>query len=133
VEKENALRIDLPAVWRVYRVISKIYLDPAADPDNNPYQHNVPPPPDHVDEQGMEHWKVEKVVGKLINGEAISYRVRWQGFGGEDDTWEDRIALDQAQQAVQAYEEALQRSRLRGHRQADGSTLFVEPRGGLRC
>jgi hypothetical protein len=36
----------------------------------------------------MEQWKVEKIVGKLVNvdGEAISYKVRWQGFEEEDDT-----------------------------------------------
>ena len=75
---------------------------------------------------------MEKIVGKLVNGEAISYKVRWQGFEENDDTWEDSMALANAQQATQAYEIALQSSSLRGRRQADGSTLFGEPRGRLR-
>jgi hypothetical protein len=34
----------------------------------------------------MEQWKVEKIVGKLVSGEAISYKVRWHGFSEDDDT-----------------------------------------------
>ncbi|ERF71996.1 hypothetical protein EPUS_07466 [Endocarpon pusillum Z07020] len=54
VGKGNALRMDLPAAWRIHQVISKIHLDPAPSPDDDPYQRNLPPPPDHIDEQGME-------------------------------------------------------------------------------
>jgi hypothetical protein len=80
----------------------------------------------------MEQWKVEKIVGKLVNGEAITYKVRWEGYEEEDDTWEDPTALQQAQQAVQAYEKALLSSRLRGRRRADGSVEYSEPRARLR-
>ncbi|ERF72505.1 hypothetical protein EPUS_09032 [Endocarpon pusillum Z07020] len=80
----------------------------------------------------MEQWKVEKIVSKLVHGEAISYKVRWEGYEAEDDTWEDPTALEQAQEAVRAYEEALGHSGLRGRRQADGSTFYGEPRGRLR-
>jgi len=132
VGRGNALRLDLPAAWGIHPVISKIHLDPALDPDDDPFQRNLPPLPDHIDEEGLERWRVERIVGKVVNGDAISYKVRWQGFTEEDDTWEDQTELAQAQEAVQAYEEALQRSRLRGRRQTDGSTLFVEPRGRLR-
>lgn len=134
VGRGNALRLELPASWKIHPVISKIHLDPAPDPDGDPFQRNLPAPPDHINEQGLEQWKVEKIVGKLVSadGEAISYRVRWAGYNEDDDTWEDVGALQQAQQAVQAYEEALQASRLRGRMQADGFTLFVEPKGRLR-
>ncbi|ERF69455.1 hypothetical protein EPUS_09453 [Endocarpon pusillum Z07020] len=54
VGKGNALRMDLPAAWRLHQVISKIHLDPAPSPDDDPYQQNLPPPSDHIDEQGME-------------------------------------------------------------------------------
>ena len=80
----------------------------------------------------MKQWQVEKIVGKLTDSKAISYKVRWQGYNAEDDTWEDKAALKQAQEAVRAYEEALKRSRLRGRRQANGSTLYGEPQGRLR-
>lgn len=47
----------------------------------------------------MEHWKVEKIVGKLVNadGEAILYKVRWKEYNEEDDTWKDSEALEQVQ------------------------------------
>ncbi|KAF7502056.1 hypothetical protein GJ744_007973, partial [Endocarpon pusillum] len=71
VGRGNALRIDLPASWRMHPVISKIHLDPVLDPANDLFQRNVPPPPDHIDEEGIKEWRVEKIVGKLANGEAI--------------------------------------------------------------
>jgi Chromo (CHRromatin Organisation MOdifier) domain len=131
----NALRLDLPASWGIHPVISKIHLDPAPNPDDDPYHRNVPPPPDHIDEQGVYHWKVEKVVGKLVSasGEAILYKLRWQGWREESDSWEDSSALDQAQEAVQAYEDALQRSGLRGRRQKNGTVEYKEPAGRRRA
>ena len=124
--------MQLPNTWKIHPVISKIHLDPCQDPGDDPFQRNVPSPPEYIDEQGMEQWKVEKIVGKLVDGEAISYKVRWEGYSEDDDTWEDQAAFEHSQEAVQAYENALRGSRLRGRRQADGSTLYTEPRGRLR-
>ena len=77
---------------------------------------------------------MEKIVDKLVSadGEAISYKVRWEGYAEEDDTWEEQGNLEQAKKAVQAYEEALRLSQLRGRQRADGSRIFTEPRGRLR-
>lgn len=113
-------------------MISKIHFDPVPSPDNDPYQRNLSLPPDYIDEQGMEQWKVEKIVDKFVNGEVISYKIRWKGYNAEDDTWKNPTALEQAQEAVRAYEEALGHSRLQGYRQTDGSTLYGESQGRLR-
>ncbi|ERF75557.1 hypothetical protein EPUS_08969 [Endocarpon pusillum Z07020] len=59
----------------------------------------------------MEQWKVEKIVGKLVDDEAISYKVRWEGYEVEDDTWEDLTALEQAQESVSAAAAALDQKR----------------------
>ena len=75
---------------------------------------------------------MKKIVDKFVNDETISYKVRWKGYDVEDDTWEDPTALEQAQELVRAYEEALERSRFRGRRQTDGSTLYGESQGQLR-
>jgi hypothetical protein len=86
VGRGNALRLDPPVSWKIHPVISKMYLDPVPNPDDDPFQCNAPPTPDHIDEQGMERWKVEKIVGKLVHSEKISYKVRGHGFSEEDDT-----------------------------------------------
>ena len=41
--------------WSTHHIISKIHLNPASNPADNPYQRSVPPPPDHVDKQGQQH------------------------------------------------------------------------------
>ncbi len=42
------------------------------------YHSNAPSTVNHIDEKEMGYWKVEKVVGKLVTGEATIYKVRWK-------------------------------------------------------
>lgn len=39
-------------------------------------------------------WPVKKILGKRKCGGCAEYRVRWEGFGEEDDSWQSSLARD---------------------------------------
>ena len=52
-------------------------------------------------------YKVEAVVGHRMRGrkqEVREYKVRWKGFGPDDDTWQTLEALGEAEDLVMHYE-----------------------------
>ena len=48
-------------------------------------------------EEGEEHdgvFEVEKVIGTRLGEDGREYKIRWKGYGSEDDTWEHYKNLD---------------------------------------
>ena len=54
-----------------------------------------PPPPEIID--GSEEWVVEEVLDSKIVRGRLRYKVKWEGFGYQDSTWE--VAEDLANSA----------------------------------
>ena len=82
---KNAYKLKLPVNWKIWPVISVIYLDPAPR-EEDPFERTAPPPPPVVkaaDDPEAE-WEVEAVVKKrfLKRGRStkVQYLVRWKGF-----------------------------------------------------
>ena len=44
--------------------------------------------------EGVEEWKVEKILNKRKIRKVEKYLVRWKGFTVEGDTWEIKKDLD---------------------------------------
>jgi hypothetical protein len=40
-----------------------------------------------VTEDGQEEWLIDSIVEERIRGRKMQYRVRWFGYGPEDDSW----------------------------------------------
>jgi transposase InsO family protein len=51
-------------------------------------------------------YEVEAIMDKRTTRSGTSYRVRWAGYGPDDDTWETEAALTDCQEAISAYENA---------------------------
>jgi hypothetical protein len=49
-------------------------------------------------------YEVEAVVNKMTTRSGTRYKVRWAGYGPDDDTWESEEALSGCQEAISAYE-----------------------------
>ena len=73
----------------------------------------APPPPTSTvqqldgGEQGHEEpdYEVEKIIGTAEGESGIKlYKVRWMGYGSDEDTWEPAATLDSAKECIAAFE-----------------------------
>jgi len=54
--------------------------------------------------EGVEEWEVEKILNKKKTRGVEKYLVRWKGFTAEEDTWEKRENLKNAEEALADFE-----------------------------
>lgn len=40
------------------------------------------------------HYQVKAIIGQRINEGILQYKIRWEGYDQNDDTWEDFSSLD---------------------------------------
>jgi len=57
-----------------------------------------------VEVEGVEEWKVEKILNKKKIRGVEKYLVRWKGFMAEGDTWERIENLKNAKEAIKEFE-----------------------------
>src|SRR5277367_5055949 len=108
---KNAYKLKLPVTWKIWPVISVVFLDPAPR-EEDPFERTAPPPPPIVraaDDSEAE-WEVEAIVKKRTvkrgrrNEHRVQYLVRWKGFGPEYDEWKDEESLEGCSELVKEYE-----------------------------
>lgn len=102
-----AYRLELPDNMLIHDVISVAHLEPATDPQADPYQrHRIQAPAVVVD--GYEEFEIEKLLQKRRirrgHGWSTQYLVRWAGYGPEFDEWMPERRLANAPELVQDYE-----------------------------
>ena len=56
---------------------------------------------------GSEEYTVEKIVDRRKRYNRWEYRVRWQGYGPEEDTWEIMRNVTNARDAVKEFQDSL--------------------------
>jgi len=106
----NAYKLKLPAHWKIWPVISGIYLDKApdgADPyDRMPKSQPVEVTEDEILNSG-DRWEVAAIVRKRVLRKNVQYLVRWSGFGPEEDSWLNEEELAGCSELIQDYENAV--------------------------
>jgi RNase H-like domain found in reverse transcriptase/Chromo (CHRromatin Organisation MOdifier) domain/Integrase zinc binding domain len=106
---KNAYKLKLPVTWRIWPVVSVVYLDPTPRGEY-PFKRTAPPPPPVIraaDDPEAE-WEVEAVVKKRVSKRGrstkVQYLVRWKGFGPKYDEWKEEEELEGCAELVKEYE-----------------------------
>ena len=58
-----------------------------------------------VEVEGVEEWKVEKILNKKKMRGVEKYLIRWKGFTAEGDTWERRENLKNTEELIEEFEQ----------------------------
>jgi hypothetical protein len=69
---------------RVHPVFHIDLLSPYKE--DTEFSRNQPQPPPIITEEGEEEYKVEKIMDWKETKDGLFYRVRWKGYGDEEDT-----------------------------------------------
>lgn len=91
-------RLKLPPSMKVHPVFHVNRLSPYRDNGLD-----KPPPPDSVEIEGEEEYKVEKITDSRIYRRKLQYRVLWKGFGKGEASWEPATNLAHAPKLVEAF------------------------------
>jgi hypothetical protein len=104
-----AFELELPDYLKIHPVISCVHLEPAL-----PEHLNARPPPPPLTTEEGEKYSIDRIVRKEQRrkpgdkSRRTYYRVRWQGYGPNEDTWESADDLqEQVPELVRAFESSL--------------------------
>ncbi|QRW18193.1 Retrotransposable element Tf2 protein [Rhizoctonia solani] len=105
---DRAYRLELPPTMRIHNVfyvglLSKVKRDKKRTFENRP-------PPVTVD--GEEEYEVEGITDMEERNGKWFFRVKWKGYGPEDNTWEPRENLKNAGKILKKYKEEMRKKAL---------------------
>src|SRR5438445_294699 len=96
----NACRLRLPSTLKIHPVVNVAYLKPVSEALTTDPRREVLASPEQLADP---EWEIESIVAHKRHGRQLLFRVRWKGYGSEDDTWEPAMHLRNAPEVVQAY------------------------------
>ncbi|KAF8752080.1 hypothetical protein RHS01_08077 [Rhizoctonia solani] len=105
---DRAYCLELPPTMRIHDVfyvglLSKVKRDKKRAFENRP-------PPVTVD--GEEEYEVEGITNAEERNGKWFFRVKWKGYGSEENTWEPRENLKNAEKILKKYEEDMRKKAL---------------------
>lgn len=102
----NAYELELPNTIHIHPVFHIHLLKPYLDPNKDfPSRiRNPTPEPEFIDEDEPA-WNVESILKKRRRGRNIEYLVKWQDYPIEEATWEPLENLENADEAIQEFED----------------------------
>jgi hypothetical protein len=80
----HTYELTLPATMRVHPVFHIDLLSPYIE--DTEFKRNQPQPLPIITEEGEEEYEVEKILDWKETKDGLFYRVRWKGYGDEEDT-----------------------------------------------
>jgi hypothetical protein len=99
----GAYKLDLPSHWKGHKVFNESRIKKFEELRfKNQIQLPGRPEPELVNDQNWEY-KVCEVLKEQKTPMGTEYLIRWEGYGPEDDTWEPRKNLQNAQGAIQKF------------------------------
>ncbi|QRW17327.1 integrase core domain protein [Rhizoctonia solani] len=104
----KSIRLELPPTMRIHNVfyvglLSKVKRDKKRSFKNRP-------PPVTVD--GEEEYKVEGITDMEERDRKWFFRVKWKGYGSEENTWEPRENLKNAKKILEKFKKEMKKKAL---------------------
>jgi hypothetical protein len=84
-------RLILPTKWKIHDVFHINVLSEAI-PDTIPHWQKPTPPPVKVNDE--DFWVMEKYINARWFQNRFQFKIRWDGFSEEHDTWENADDID---------------------------------------
>jgi hypothetical protein len=99
-------RLILPAKWKIHNVFHINVLSKAI-PDMIPHWWKLTPPPVKVNNE--DFWVMEKYINARWFRNQFQFKIHWDGFSKEHNTWEnaDDIDSDDGPQVLEEGDEDL--------------------------
>ena len=84
IMSSNAIKLKLPASFRIHDVINVLQVWPYKPPVAG--QSSVPPEP--IDVEGTPECEVEEILNSRLKRRKLEYLVKWSGYTDDYNTWE---------------------------------------------
>ena len=104
VVSTNAVKLRLPTSMRIHPVVNVSQIVQYKEQVEGQKKEEEKP----MEVEGVEEWKVEKILNKKKMRGVEKYLVRWKGFIVEGDTWERRENLKNVEEALADFEEKME-------------------------
>jgi len=100
IVSSNAVKLCLPSSMRIHLVVNVSQI--VRYKKQVKWQKKEEGKP--VEVEGVEEWEVEKILNKKKVRGAEKYLIRWKGFTAEENTWERRENLKNAEKLIKEFE-----------------------------
>ena len=100
VVSSNTVKLRLPSSMRIHPVVNVSWIVRYKEQVKGQKKEEGKP----VEVEGVEEWEVEKILNKKKMRGVEKYLIRWKGFTVEEDTWERRENLKNAEELIEEFE-----------------------------
>ena len=99
VVSSNAVKLQLPSSMRIHLVVNVSRIVRYKEQVKGQKIEKGKP----VEVEGVKEWKVEKILNKKKIRGVEKYLVQWKGFTAEEDTWERKENLKNAEEVLEEF------------------------------
>jgi len=100
IVSSNAVKLRLPSLMRIHPVVNVSQIVRYKEQVKGQKKEEGKP----VEVEGVEEWKVEKILNKKKIRRVVKYLIWWKGFTAEEDTWERRENLKNMEELIKEFE-----------------------------
>ena len=100
VVSSNAVKLQLPSSMRIHLVVNVSRIVRYKEQVKGQKKEEGKP----IEVEGVEEWKVEKILNKKKIRGVVKYLIQWKGFTAERDTWERKENLKNTEKLIEKFE-----------------------------
>lgn len=111
---KNVYKLKLSITWKIWSIISIVYLNPTSIEENS-FERTASPPPSIIQatDDPKAEWEIKTIVKKCMikrdrrHEAKTEYLIRWKNFKSKYDKWKDMKKLESYRELMKEYESAV--------------------------